>query len=73
MIILLSTGLHDWKIKYLVSCNKGPSPFNDMLYDFDLAVPFILPTPLFRREFGRKRFVLVRILFQVYFDFTLSK
>ena len=40
MIILLSTGLHDWKIKYLVSCNKGPSPFNDMLYDFLLYIIF---------------------------------
>jgi hypothetical protein len=34
-----------------------------------MAVPFILPMPLFRRESRRKSF-LIRILFQVYFDFA---
>jgi hypothetical protein len=39
---------------------------------FAMAVPFILPTPLFRRESRRKNNYFIRILFQVFFDFALS-
>jgi hypothetical protein len=45
---------------------------NEFCSRFVMAVPFILPTPLFRPEFRRKRF-FIRILFQVYFDFAQSK
>jgi hypothetical protein len=41
--------------------------------ELSLFVPFILPAPLFRRESRRKRFFLIWILFQVYFDFAYSK
>jgi hypothetical protein len=42
---------------------------NEFCSRFAMAVPFILPMPLFRPEFRKKRFV-IRILFQVYFDFA---
>ena len=37
-----------------------------------MAVPFILPTPLFAENLVERDF-LIRILFQVYFDFAYSK
>jgi hypothetical protein len=37
---------------------------NEFFSRFATAVPFILPTPLFRRDFHRKRFFLLEFYFK---------